>query len=478
MNKSRNVRTFGIIVVVVTILSMVLSSCAQTPAATQPAAQQPAAQQPAAQQPAAAAPQSNVELTVFWHQGGLGDYLVDIAKEYTAETGVTVRGDFVPYGPQWHDKIAADFAAHSTSVDLAVFDSQSMSEFASGGHVVQLNDLIAKSDKIKLTDFDKAALAAYAEYPDGSGNIFALPVNQDTMGLVYRKDLFEDPTEMANFKAKYGYDLAVPTTYAQLRDIAEFFTRPDKNMYGIATYGSRDYDAVTSPFDGVLWSYGGELWNPQTFQAGGYINSDASVAACKYYVDLFKYGPPGMSGWFYDEVNNAVSQGIVAMAINWFYFFHTHADPKSDPKFYDKLAYAVLPGATGPDGKFRQFESIGGQGLSISKYSKNQDEAWKFIQWFMTKPIQEKWVAVGAQTGRTDILTSDAYTKVNAFNQFFPTAMSHAKDYWHLAEYPQLLDIEQKYMSLAVSGETDCKTALDNTAKEQQPILDASKAGQ
>ena len=279
MKKSKNVRTFATIVVVVTVLSLVLSSCAQTPAATQaPAAQQPAANS-TAEQPAAAAPKSDVELTVFWHQGGLGDYLVDIAKEYTAETGVKVRGDFVPYGPQWHDKIAADFAAHSSSVDLAVFDSQSMSEFASGGHVVQLNDLIAKSDKIKITDFNAQSLAAYAEYPDGSGKYFALPVNQDSMGLVYRKDLFNDPTEKTNFKAKYGYELAVPKTYDQLRDIAEFFTRPDKNMYGIATYGSRDYDAVTSPFNGVLWSYGGDLWNPTTYKADGYMNSDASVGA-------------------------------------------------------------------------------------------------------------------------------------------------------------------------------------------------------
>jgi len=456
---------FSIIVMTGTILSLILSACAPQPA-------EPAAQEPAAQ------PESNVELTVFWHQGGLGDYLVDIAKEYTAETGVVVRGDFVPYGPQWHDKIAADFAAHSSSVDLTVFDSQSMSEFASGGHVVLLNDLIAKSDKIKLSDFDKQALATYAEYPEGSGNIFALPVNQDTMGLVYRTDLFEDPKEKEAFKAKYAYELAVPETYAQLRDIAEFFTRPDQNLYGIATYGSRDYDAVTSPFDGVLWSYGGELWNSQTFQADGYINSEASVAACNYYVDLFKYGPPGMSGWFYDEVNNAVHQGLVAMGINWYYFFHTHADPKSNPDYYDKVAFANLPGATGPDGKFRQFESVGGQGLGISKYSKNVDEAWKFVEWFMTRPIQEKWLAVGAQTGRTDILTSPDYVQANTFNQFFPVAMSRAKDYWHLAEYPQLLDIYQKNMSLAVSGEMDCKTALDNTAKEQQPILDASKASQ
>lgn len=475
---SNKARTVSIVLGAVIIFSLLLSSCAQPPAPTEaPAA--PAATEAPAQPAAPAAPAtSDVELTVFWHQGGLGDYLVDIAKEYTAETGVKVRGDFVPYGPQWHDKIAADFAAHSTSVDLTVFDSQSMSEFASGGHVLQLNDLLAASDKIKASDFDPAALAAYAEYPDGSGNYFALPVNQDTMGLVYRSDLFNDPTEQANFKAKYGYDLKVPEDYKQLKDIAEFFTRPDKNMYGIATYGSRDYDAVTSPFDGVLWSYGGELWDSKNFTAQGQINSEASVAACDYYASLFKYGPPGMSGWFYDEVNNAVSQGMVAMAINWYYFFHTHADQKSNPNFYDKVAFAPLPGATGPDGKFRVFNSIGGQGLGISKYSLHQKEAWDFIQWFMTKPIQEKWVAVGAQTGRTDILTSDAYTKVNTFNKFFPTSMSRAKDYWHLAEYPQLLDVFQKYMSLAVSGEMSCKDALDKTAAEQQPILDEAKASQ
>lgn len=417
-----------------------------------------------------------VELTVFWHQGGLGDYLVDIAKEYTAKTGVVVRGDFVPYGPQWHDKIAADFAAKSSSVDLAVFDSQSMSEFASGGHVLKLNDLLAKSSSIKATDFEAAALKQYAEYPEGSGNIYALPVNQDTMGLVYRKDLFDDATEKANFKAKYGYDLAVPETYDQLRDIAEFFTRPDKNMYGIATYGSRDYDAVTSPFDGVLWSFGGELWDSAKFTAEGSLNNAGSVAACQYYADLFKFGPPGMSGWFYDEVNNAVNNGLVAMGINWYYFFHTHADQKSNPKFYDKLAFANLPGEKGPDGTFRRAVSVGGQGLSISNYSKNKDEAWKFLEWFMSKDIQWKWVKVGAQTGRTDILKDPAYATATSFNKTFPEAFTFAKDYWHLAEYPQLLDVYQKYMNLAVTGSMDCKTALDTTVKEQQPIFDKAKA--
>lgn len=477
-------------ITLIVALSMILGACVPTapaaapaaPAAAEPAKPAEAAKpaEPAAAEPAkpaeeAAPAEAPIELTVFWHSGGLGDVLIEIAKEYTKETGVVIRGDFVPYGPPWHDKIAADFAAKSSAVDLAVFDSQSMSEFASGGHVVQLNDLLEKSTKLKKSDFSEAALRGYAEYPEGSGNIMALPINQDSMGLVYRKDLFEDPKEMEAFKAKYGYELAPPKTYDEMRDIAEFFTRPEKNMYGIATYGSKDYDAITSPFDGVLWSFGGELWDSETYTAEGVINSEAAVAACEYYKGLFEFSPPGATAWFYDEVNNAVHTGLVAMGINWYYFFRAHNDPTVNEMYADKMGFALLPGQKGADGVFRQFQSVGGQGVSISKYSKHPDEAWKFMEWFMSKENQWKWVKAGAQTGRQDVMSDPEYSTSQPFNSTFPTAMTTVKDYWHLTEYPQLLDVYQINMNLAVSGSKTCKAALDETAAAHQVILDKAK---
>ena len=63
---------------------------------------------------------------------------------------------------------------------------------------------------------------------------WAIPLEGDANGWAYRKDWFEDPKEKAAFKAKYGYDLGVPKDYKQLRDIAEFFHRPDEKRYGIA----------------------------------------------------------------------------------------------------------------------------------------------------------------------------------------------------------------------------------------------------
>ena len=432
----------------------------------------PAAEEPSTEgEVGAEEPASDVELVFVWHSGGLGEKFEELAQEYTAMTGVKVRADLVPYGPQWHDKIASEFAARGSGFDLAMFDSQSMSEFASGGHVVLLNDYIANSDKIALDDFSAAAIKQYGEYPEESGNIYALPVNQDCMGLVYRKDLFEDPEEKAAFEEKYGYELAVPKTYDELRDISEFFTRPDENLYGLASYGSRDYDAVTSPLDGVIWSFGGELWDPETKMAEGVINSETNVEALEFYADLFQFMPPGASSWFYDEVNNAVHTGIVAMAINWYYFFFVHADPEINP-YADVMGYDVLPGQYNAEGEFNQYSSVGGQGLSISAYSKNIEEAWKFLEWFMTEDIQWKWTEIGAQTGHMGVLTDPRYTETKPWNATFPDAMTRVKDYWHLVEYPQLLDIWQKYASLVVSGEMDAKEALDQTAAEHQVILD------
>jgi multiple sugar transport system substrate-binding protein len=93
----------------------------------------------------------------------------------------------------------------------------------------------------------------------------------------------------------------------------------------------------------------------------------------------------------------------------------------------------------------------------------------------MTKDIQWKWVEIGAQTGRVDVLEDPRYTTTKPWNATFPESMKYVKDYWHLIEYPQLLDIYQKYVSLAISNEMDPKEALDAVAKEHQEILDKIK---
>jgi multiple sugar transport system substrate-binding protein len=415
----------------------------------------------------------NVTLTVVWHSGICADTLLEIAKDYEKETGVKVVGALVPYGPQWHDKVASEFAAHGSGFDLAAWDSQSVGEFAGGGHCVKLNPYIEKSTKLKLDDWPAAMRSRYGEFPDGSGDLYALPVNADAIGLMYRKDLFEDPKEKEAFKAKYGYDLKIPDTYQELKDIAEFFTRPDKDLYGWAMYGGREYDYCTSSSNSFVWAFGGELWNPKTNEIKGYIDSPASIDGLKFYLDMMKYCPPGVETWGYDEVNVAFSTGRAAMAQQWFYFFGSMLDPKTS-KVADKAGFAILPGAIGRDKKFRRQFSMGGQGLGISKYSKHVDEAWKFLEWYEQRVQQDRYASV-CQTGRGDVLNDPNWVKKNPYNKFFLTAMSYTNDYWHLPEYAILLDILQEEVHNAISKKKTPEVAMKDCVERQERVL--QKAG-
>ncbi len=150
-----------------------------------------------------------------------------------------------------------------------------------------------------------ATIKYYAEYPSGSHKYWAIPLEGDAIGWAYRKDWFEDPKEKEAFKAKYGYDLAVPTTYAQLRDIAEFFYRPDQKRYGIAIYTDNSYDAMAMGVESAIFSYGAELGDYATYKVDGIINSKQAVDGARHVQgalqvhaaglgqDLLRRGQPG-----------------------------------------------------------------------------------------------------------------------------------------------------------------------------------------
>ena len=403
-------------------------------------------------------------ITLIWHAGTCADALMEIAGQYQDVAGVEVVASLVPYGPQWHQRIASEFAAQGDGFDIAAWDSQSVAEFAGGGHAASINELISTSDTLSLDDFTRTALARYGEYPDGSGEFWALPVNQDAFGMMYRRDLFEDPEEQAAFEAQYGYPLAVPQTYQEARDIAEFFTRPDEGLYGWAQYGGREYDFATSSSNSFLWSFGGELWNPETNEVDGYLNAPASVDGVQFYVDMFEFAPPGSTNWGFDEVNSSFGQDQVAMAMQWFYFFGSFAED-------DDVGFALLPGAIGRDGQFRRQFSVGGQGLGMNGYGSCTETAWEFIEWYM-QAEQQMAYAQTCQTGNRHVLADADWQGLNRFNEQFAVATQYTNDYWHLPEYAVMLDILQEEVTNAIAGSKSVEEALSDAARRHERVLE------
>ena len=409
------------------------------------------------------------ELTFVWHAGTCADAIVDIAKDYP-DASVKIVPALVPYGPEWHNKIASEFAIKGDGFDFAMWDSQSTAEFAGGGHAHSVNDIFEQSKILSPELFEPASLSRYGEYPDQSGKYWGLPVNQDAYGFMYRKDLFEAPEEQAAFKAKYGRDLTVPQTYQEAKEVAEFFTRPDQGLFGWGQMGGREYDFATTASNSFMWSYGGELWNPKTNEVKGYLNAPASVEGVQAYIDMFAYGPQGSQNWGWDEVNAAFQQGKLAMAMQWYYFHGSNADPKVNPHA-DSTGFANLPGAVGRDGKFRRQFSVGGQGMGINGYSGKIDTLVKFMEWYFQPEQQSRYAAV-CQTGLKSVLDSPEWQGLNRYNKHFAEALRYTNDYWHLPEYSILLDILQEEVSNAISGQKTVQVALDDAAERHEEVLE------
>ena len=401
------------------------------------------------------------ELTIFWAEWDPANYLQELVNEYTAETGVTVIVETTPWG-DFQTKTFAELNAKGSAYDMVVGDSQWLGAASTAGHYVDLSDFI-KEHGVDQT-FVPATLEYYAQY---DGKYWSIPAEGDANGWAYRKDWFEDPAEMAAFKEKYGYDLGVPQTFEQLIDIAEFFTRPDENRYGVALYTQTAYDAMAMGLEQTIFTYGGDLGNYATGEVEGILNSDSNVEALKAYRKLYEFTPPNWSQSFFVENNQAFTEGLVALNMNYFAFFPALANPATNPHA-DVTGYFANP--PGPNGD--QHAALGGQGISVISYSQNQEEAFKFLEWFVQEDVQKRWADLGGYTCHAGVLNSDEFLNATPYNQAFADSMKIVKDFWAVPVFADMLfQMNDALHPYITTGEGDPKELLDNLAAQWEATL-------
>lgn len=397
------------------------------------------------------------QLTIFWAEWDPANYLQELVNEYEKETGVKVVVETTPWA-DFQTKAFTEFNAKGSAYDLVVGDSQWLGSASEGGHYVELTDFI-KENKI-LETMAPATVKYYSEYPGNSGRYWSIPTEGDAVGWSYRKDWFEDPKEKEAFKAKYGYELAVPKTWKELTEIAEFFNRPNENRYGIAIYTQNQYDGLAMGVENALFSYGAELGDYSTYKVDGILNSDKAVAALENYRKLFSYTPPGWTNAFFVENNQAITENLAAMSMNYFAFFPSLLNEASNP---NAKSTGFFANPAGPGGD--QFAALGGQGISIVSYSNNKDEAMKFLKWFIQDDTQKKWAELGGYTCNKAVLESEAFQNATPYNKAFYETMFKVKDFWAVPEYAELLQqLNQRLYPYVVNGQGTAKETLDSLA--------------
>jgi multiple sugar transport system substrate-binding protein len=404
------------------------------------------------------------ELTIFWAEWDPANYLQELVNEYEAESGVKVTVETTPWS-DFQTKAFTEFNAKGSAYDMVVGDSQWIGAASEAGHYVDLTDFFKQHNLTEV--MAPATVKYYSEYPASSGKYWSVPAEGDAVGWSYRKDWFEDPKEKEAFQAKYGYALDVPKDWKQLRDIAEFFHRPDQNRYGIAIYTDNSYDALVMGVQNAIFSWGGELGDYAKYKVDGVINSEKNVQALEAYRDLYKFTPPGWAKSFFIEDNQAITENLAAMSMNYFAFFPALVNEASNPNAKNTGFFA---NPAGPGGE--QFASLGGQGISVIAYSDNVDESMKFLEWFIKEDTQKRWAALGGYTAHGKILESKEFREATPYNEAFYQTMFKVKDFWATPEYAELLiAMNQRVYPYITGDQGTAKEVLDALATDWNTIF-------
>lgn len=407
------------------------------------------------------------QLTLCWAAWDPANALVELSKDFTAESGIDMKFEFVPW-TNYADRFLNELNSKGQLCDLIIGDSQWIGGSAENGHYVKLNDFFEK-EGISMDDFVPATVVGYSEWPKNTPNYWALPAMGDVVGWTYRKDWFEKPELQAEFKEKYGRDLAPPETFDQLKQIAEFFQGREvdgKTVYGASIYTERGSEGITMGAMDVLYSFGFKYENPdQPYDMEGFVNSDDAVKGLEFYKALYDCcTPPGSSNSYMGEGIDAFKSGQVAMHMN--FAFTWPGLYKDEAVGGDKVGFFVNPKETA------QYAQLGGQGISVVSYSQHQDAALKYIKWFANKGVQAKWWQLGGYSCLKAVVEDPDFPASQPYAQTFLDSMAIVKDFWAEPSYASLLQASQKrFHDYVVAGNGTAKEALDSLVKDWTEVF-------
>ena len=407
------------------------------------------------------------QLTLCWAAWDPANALVELDKDFTAKTGIAMKYEFVPW-TSYADRFLNELNTHSKLCDLIIGDSQWIGGAAENGHYIKLNDFFQK-EGISMDDFVPATVVGYSEWPKNTPNYWALPAMADAVGWTYRTDWFSRPEIQAEFKQKYGHDLAPPKTYDELKRIGEFFQGREidgKKVYGAYIFTERGSEGITMGVTNVMYDYGFDYMDPKKpYQMEGIVNSAGAVKGLEFYKALYKCcTPPGMTNAYMSEGLDAFKSGQVAMQMNWFAFFPgLYKDPNVGG---DKIGFFVNPAVD------QHFTQLGGQGISVVSYSEHKDDALQYIKWFAQPAVQQKWWEIGGYSALKAVVQAPGFPKSAPFAPDFLASMGIVKDFWAEPSYAELLlDMQKRVHDYVVADKGTAKEALDLLVKDWQKVF-------
>ena len=389
-----------------------------------------------------------------------------ILPKFKEETGIDVQITEYPLDTIFEKQMLA-LRSQTGSPDLVGFDLWFVPAFGESDTLLDLNPYITELKNDQAYDFGDI-LPSHVNGYQYKGKQLGLGFIPVQMLMVYRKDLFEDTKYKEEFLQKYGHELLPPTTMTEFMQVVEFFTRDTNgdgeiDLWGTATQMERD-DPIMCAFSHFMYPYGGDSVDENTRKV--VFNSPENLRALTDFVKMVNtYSPPGTLGYQWGDMTAAMQRGQVAIQLNWNVFMGEYEDPEKS-LVAGKLGYAPTP-----SDKVRR-SLLGGWGFGINKSSKNQDAAFEFMKWVLSKDV-DKQIALngGAAPMRisnyhdAEVVARFPHGEASLETAKFSTPPPR------VPEFPEIMETMGLALSEAANSIKTPEEALSSAAVKMEEIL-------
>ncbi|MFN3691541.1 MAG: extracellular solute-binding protein [Fervidobacterium sp.] len=376
---------------------------------------------------------------------------------FEKETGIKVVLELIPSG-NLLQKIGVSVSVNKTDYDLVTVDEPFIPSLA---HLMTPFNEWPNGKVYKRPPLNIFAPNAF-EAAQWMGTFVGMPVNANVYIWITRKDLVNDPKYKSEFKQKYGYELGVPKTFKELREMAEFFY--SKGIYGFAPF-TKQTEGSTAEAIFMFESFGTSPLSIVNNRVVVSLDDAKAIEAINFYKELLKFAPQGALDMGHSERIAAFNQGKVFTMFQWPALVPQHEDPNSS-LVAGKILYSAPPA-----GPVKSAAIRGCWVLAMPNASTNKSAAAEFAYWWASIETGQNLIPKGFMPARSDLLLNPNLNKDRPWFKAIFDSMKGAVARPRFVKYPEASQIIRNYWLAAITDKMKPEEAVKKMKEELNALL-------
>ncbi len=393
-----------------------------------------------------------VMITIAGRDGSYGDSMQMAADAYTAMHPEVTFEVLKLSGGSLYEKTVIDLKSKTGTYDIILIDDPNATQYHKAGWLADLGAMYKEAGETVDPDFIQPALKT-GRYPYAdNGKLLSLPFAGNVELFAYRTDLFK----------KYGFE--EPVKWSEFLKAVKTIDEKESGVDGVIFRGSKGNPIVTG-FLPIFWSYGAKILD----ESGNVtVNSPEALNALKYYLELSKYAPDGVSMYQSAQVKDAVYTGTAAAAIEvWPGWINQLEDP-SVSKVVGKVKVIKHPGEVKPSSPM-----IGIWLAAIPEASKNKKAAFDFLKFATSYDMQVKMAeTTGNPPTREKVYAIESLQKKYPWYPAQLDALKNGVARTRTTAWKQIEDKLGTALQFALIGDMSAEEALAQVEKDIKAIVE------